>query len=52
MDKELAIKYVQDFVPKDSLEQKAREELLRYLKCEGKPSNQPVADAFSATILT
>ncbi len=45
MDKELAIKYVEDFVPKDNLEQKAMEELLRYLKCEDKPSIQPVADA-------
>ena len=45
MDKELAIKIIDDFVPKDSLGQKAREELLRFLKCEDTPSRQPVVDA-------
>lgn len=45
MNKEDAIKKVEEFVTQDEIQQKAREELLRYLKCEDKPSEQPIVDA-------
>ncbi len=40
-----AIKKVEEYVPHDEEQHEAREELLRYLKCEDKPSPQPVFDS-------